>query len=623
MCGIAGFAGEGSRDVLERMTGTLEHRGPDDVGFLHVPGTIGFGLRRLAIIDISTGNQPVFNEDKTVAVLMNGEIYNFQSLRKSLAARHTFVTQGDTEVIAHLYEDFGEELFTSLNGMFAIALWDSVKQKLVLARDRFGKKPLYYTIADNTLIFASEPKAILQHPLVRPELDFRALNLYLTHEYVPAPTSIFKDISKIEAGHYAVFQDKKIVKRPYYRLSLNAVNPPSSFRECLCEFDRIMDDAVKLRLISDVPLGIFLSGGIDSSTITYYAQRASNAPVKTFSIGFDNPSFDESAYARNVARHLHTDHHERTFRAQELLDLIPTLVALLDEPISDSAIFSNFLLSRFAREHVTVVVGGDGGDELFFGYPTFQAHRLSPLLLVFPQTVRRHIIEPLVENMPVSHRHLSSDYKLKRFLLGLRYGADRRDAIWIGSFTPEEKRALLASDVQELLGDMNDFEVIDRYAAEVHGKPLLARSSYIYQKTYLTDDVMMHKDRASMFASLELRVPFLDYRIVDFVNSLPTGYKLRGFTTKYFLKQLMKERLPHDILYRRKRGFSLPMAQWLCRELKPLLLDVLSESAIRREGIFRYPYIKQLIGEHFAGKKNNYRKLWTLALFQLWKERWL
>ncbi len=621
MCGITGFIGDGSRETLERMTSTLIHRGPDDEGYFFQSGRVGLGFRRLAIIDLETGNQPVFNEDRSIAVLLNGEIYNFKSLRAELEKRHTFRTSGDTEVIPHLYEEVGERVFEKLNGMFAIAIWDGRAGKLILARDRFGKKPLYYALLGSALVFASEPKAILTYPGMRRELDFDACAAYLTHEYVPSPRSIYRGISKLEPGSFLVWENGRMRRESYYHITFGDGGAPMREEEGIGELDRLLTDAVEARLVSDVPLGVFLSGGLDSSTVAYYAQRSAGERVKTFSIGFTDPAFDESAHARAVAAHLGTDHHEEILDADQFRDLIPEIFSKLDEPLADPAIIPNFLLSRFSRKTVTVALGGDGGDEIFMGYPTFQAHRLANALEKLPAAIREGIIEPVVNRLPVSLGHWSFDYRLKRFLAGLGFPPGHRDLVWIGAFRPDELSVLLTPDAYAQVRDAG-FTLEDRYLADVQNRPLLERSAYLYQKTYLPDDILALKDRASMFVSLELRAPLLDYRVVDFANHLPIRMKLRRFTSKYLLKKLMAPRLPPETVWRKKKGFGVPVARWLSGSGRELVLDTLSPGSLRDTGLFNVAAVERLIREHFEKRADHRKQLWALLVFMWWREQW-
>ena len=621
MCGITGFIGDGSRETLERMTSTLVHRGPDDEGYFFQSGRVGLGFRRLAIIDLETGNQPVFNEDRSIAVLLNGEIYNFKSLRAELEKRHTFRTSGDTEVIPHLYEEVGERVFEKLNGMFAIAIWDGRAGKLILARDRFGKKPLYYALLGSALVFASEPKAILTYPGMRRELDFDACAAYLTHEYVPSPRSIYRGISKLEPGSFLVWENGRMRRESYYHITFGDGGAPMREEEGIGELDRLLTDAVEARLVSDVPLGVFLSGGLDSSTVAYYAQRSAGERVKTFSIGFTDPAFDESAHARAVAAHLGTDHHEEILDADQFRDLIPEIFSKLDEPLADPAIIPNFLLSRFSRKTVTVALGGDGGDEIFMGYPTFQAHRLANALEKLPAAIREGIIEPVVNRLPVSLGHWSFDYRLKRFLAGLGFPPGHRDLVWIGAFRPDELSVLLTPDAYAQVRDAG-FTLEDRYLADVQNRPLLERSAYLYQKTYLPDDILALKDRASMFVSLELRAPLLDYRVVDFANHLPIRMKLRRFTSKYLLKKLMAPRLPPETVWRKKKGFGVPVARWLSGSGRELVLDTLSPGSLRDTGLFNVAAVERLVREHFEKRADHRKQLWALLVFMWWREQW-
>ena len=622
MCGIAGFIGQGDKQILSEMTDSIRHRGPDEEGFF-VLGNVNLGMRRLSIIDLAGGKQPIFNEDGQIAVIFNGEIYNFLELKEELVKKgHQFKTKSDTEVIAHLYEEEGEQLFKKLNGMFAVALWDNKKKKLVLARDRFGKKPLYYCVFDQTFVFGSELKAILKHPSVKRELDLEALNYYLTYEYVPTPKTIFKNIFKLEPASYLILHNGKIEKERFYQIKFGLYPEKLSEREYLAEFDKGLEMAVSSRLISDVPLGIFLSGGLDSGTIAYYAQKASSQKIKTFSIGFSDPSFDESVYARKVSHHLDTEHHEHILEAEELFNLVPKITDLLDEPLADASIVPTYLLSKFTKEKVTVALSGDGGDELLMGYPTFQAHQLARYYLKIPRGIREKFLKQIIGRLPVSFGNISLDYRLKRFILGLEYKPEYHDLIWIGSFTDKEKKKLFRPEILQSLSNVNEFDILDRYEQEVKGRPFLEKAVYLYLKTYLLDDILVKTDRASMFASLEVRAPFLDYQLVDFINSIPIDLKLKGFTTKYILKKLMADKLPLDIVNRKKKGFGVPVARWLRGELRPLLLEVLSRENIEKCGIFNYAYVKQLIDEHLSGRRDNRKLLWTVMIFQMWQQKW-
>lgn len=620
MCGIAGYLGQGDQKILQRMTDAIIHRGPDDCGFFVQPG-VGLGMRRLSIIDLAGGKQPMFNAPRTVAVVYNGEIYNFKALRQELErAGYRFTTESDTEVIVHGYEEWGAEIFSHCNGMFAIAIWDCQRQTLLLARDRLGKKPLYWGWWGKTLVFGSEPKALLQHPAVKRELDWRSLAQYLVHEYVPTPRSIYAGMRQLPGGAYlTVARGKEPTLTRWWDVPVRVQR--MSAGTALARLDALLEDAVKCRLIADVPLGVFLSGGIDSSTVAYYAQKSSARPVKTFSIGFVESSFDESAHARHVANFLGTDHAEQILRPSDALELVPKLADFTDEPLADPSLIPTRLLAKFARQQVTVALGGDGGDELFFGYPTFQAERLAEVVRYLPLTLRRSVARAVARLRPRRYDYLTWGDKLKRFWNGLTYPEDQRHAVWRGAFAPNRLGELLTPDafercrgdvVADPTGQLQDRGQIDRWQ----------RLSYWYLRGYLQDDVLVKVDRASMYASLEVRAPLLDYRVVELVVSLPPALRFRGLQTKYLLKRLMADRLPPGITHRRKQGFAVPIGAWLRQELKPLALDVLSPARLKRQGIFQPAVVEQLLSDHLAGKADNRKELWTLMCFQLWHERW-
>jgi len=618
MCGITGYFGQGNQDILSSMTDALYHRGPDDKGF-YCEGKIGLGHRRLSIIDLSAiGRQPMANEDDSIHLAFNGEIYNYQDLKKQLKGQHHFKSQTDTEVIIHLYEEIGTEVFSRLGGMFAIALYDSKKNQFILARDRLGKKPLYWGKFGQTFMFASELKSFLKHPDFKKELNLEALDKYLTYEYVPTPHSIFKGVYKLESGTYLVYDGQKVVKEKFWDVSFKSSN--LSFTEAKLELDRKLDQATKARLMSDVPLGIFLSGGIDSSTIAYYAQKNSQQKIKTFSIGFKEASFDESSYARQVAKHLGTEHYEQILSAEDSLEFIPKVADLLDEPMADASIIPTYLLSKFTKEKVTVALGGDGGDELFCGYDTFLAEKIGGWYNAWPW---KKPVTKLASILPTSFNNISFDFKIKKFLSGFDYPKNYRHQIWLGSFDNLQKQKLFSQDIRQSLSSANTFEDIDNYLNNFPDNNYYNQLIYLYLKTYLMDDILVKVDRASMFNSLEVRAPFLDWHLVDFVNSLPLDYKLHGAKTKYILKQVMADKLPPEIVNRKKKGFGIPMAEWLTKQVRPLMLELLSKDRIERDNLFDYNYIKDLTNDHLSKKKDNRKLLWTLMVFQMWQNKWL
>ena len=619
MCGICGIISRDSgidHDALAAMTDALRHRGPDDRG-LHVANgrsdtSVGLGFRRLSIIDLDTGNQPLANEDGTVHVVFNGEIYNFRELRRELESRgHRFATNADTEAIVHLYEERGERCVDALNGMFAFAVWDARDASLLLARDRFGKKPLHYAETSDGLIFASELKSLLLHPLCPRELDHDSLARYLALEYVPSPHTILRGVRKLAPGHVLRWRDGRTTVERYWDLAFD----PDERRtddELVEEFRVRFRDAVRRRLISDVPLGAFLSGGIDSSSVVAaMTELIPREDVKTFSIGFAESSFDESDHARRVARFFGTDHHEETFTAEVLLDLLPGVAAHLDEPFGDASFLPTYLLSRFTRGSVTVALGGDGGDELLAGYPTFPSDRVARLYPI-PRALHRRLVLPLAEHLPVSTANFSLDFKVKRFLRGMSYDEDARHAAWLGSFTPEEQAALLCRATPDAFDD------IRALAAEAPGRDRVSRLIYVYVKTYLEGDILAKVDRASMACSLEVRAPFLDVELVAFLSRVPSRLKLRGLRTKHLLKEAMRDVLPPGIADRPKKGFGIPIAEWFKGPLRGPLLDELSRERLSRQGLFEPREVERLLREHLSGQADHRKPLWTLFVFQLW-----
>jgi len=624
MCGICGIVGPApvDRGVLTQMTRVLEHRGPDDEGF-HIAeyddgSAVGLGFRRLSIIDLDTGNQPIGNEDGSLQVVLNGEIYNYRELRADLVARgHRFATNADTEVIVHLYEDLGARCVEKLNGMFAFALWDEKDRRLLLARDRFGKKPLYYADLGDALLFGSELKALLQHPRCPRELDFASLSRYLALEYVPTPRAIFEGVSKLPGGHYLLWHDGQCSVEQYWDLSFGGADTPRRDEEYVEEFRYRFREAVRRRLMSDVPLGAFLSGGIDSSSVVAMMAEALPAGgVKTFSIGFEESSFDESSHARRVAAHFGTDHYEEVFTPGFMADVLPTVADVLDEPFADPSILPTYLLSRFTREHVTVALGGDGADELLAGYPTFQADRAASLYLV-PRLLNERVVIPLADRLPVSTKNFSLDFKLKRFLRGASSPASERHPTWLGSFTESEQKTLL------MRAPSDPFEEQRRLFAAAPTKDRIERLIYLYAKTYLEDDILVKVDRASMACSLEVRAPFLDVGLVELLGSVPPRLKLHRLGTKQLLKRAMAGVLPPGISSRPKKGFGIPVAEWLKGALREALQDELSPGRIRTQGIFEPAVVERLISEHMSGRRDHRKPLWTLFVFQLWHRRWV
>lgn len=620
MCGIGGYIGQGNPQILKAMNNTLKHRGPDDEGIFY-RRNVGFAHTRLSVLDVSkAGAQPMLNHDKTLIITFNGEIYNFQELKQEYLQdkKNFFRSKTDTEVILYLYERFGEACFKNLNGMFALAIYDFRDNSLILARDRMGQKPLYWGIFQSTLIFASELKALLNHPLTKKELDLTALNKYLFYDYVPTPQCIFKNIFKLEPATYLKYQKGQIQKHTYW--DLKSDQQVFSQNGAIKRFDYLIKNSVKMRLASDVPLGVFLSGGLDSSTIAYYAQNINNKNIQTFSLGFEEKPFDESFYAQKVADWLKSEHRHICLKAQDVLNLIPKIGEIMDEPLADPSFVPTILLSSFTKKKVTVALAGDGGDELLAGYPTFQAEYARSMYRRIPRFIRDKLIKRVVKSLPASYDYYSIDYKLKRFLDGLANNHYRHNR-WIGSIMPEQITLLFKDEIKNALTGENIYDHLDRYMRKWNKYESKNRLLYLYQRTYLMDSILTKVDRASMLNGLEVRAPFLDFRIIDFLNSLPYQYKLKHLTTKYILKKMMKHKLPNDIVHRAKKGFGFPLAKWLRKELKDFCEDVLSKDNIRKTGLFQYRYVQQLKNNHMAGKENLWKPLWTLIVFQIWMDQ--
>ena len=605
------------RALVERMCAAMEHRGPDDHGVVHACG-VTLGMRRLSIIDLAGGHQPMRNPEGTVHVIQNGEIYNHLELRAHLeAAGHTFVTNSDTEVLVHGYEQWGEGLAERLNGMFAFAVVDERNGSLFLARDRMGIKPLHYAVDDNRLVFASELKALLRDPALRKGVDPTALDEYLAYEFVPSPRSIVRGVEKLRPGHTLTWsvQEGRRATRRYWAPALadHGFDRGASLDQECDELREVLKESVRKELISDVPLGVFLSGGIDSSAVAAMMKQLGQE-VMTFSVGFSERSFDESGYAREVAAHLGTEHRELTLEPAMLLGLIPRLPVLLDEPLGDASIIPTYLLSAFTRRYVKVALGGDGGDELFAGYPTLQAHRLVDYYMRAPRLVRQGLVEPVVRRLPVSRRNLSFDFRAKRFVSGAGFPVAERHQRWMGSFEPAERTGLLATGIREQVAANGDF---------LDGHNMLDPLNQVLlldMRLYLENDILVKLDRASMMASLEGRVPLLNNDFVAHALSLPLNRKLRRLRSKYLLRRALRGILPDSILSRPKKGFGIPVGDWFRGPLKEQLLSVLSPDRVAREGFFDAAVVGRFIDDHMAGRRDNRKQLWTLFAFELWYE---
>jgi asparagine synthase (glutamine-hydrolysing) len=607
ICGIVSARGPADPDRLARMSAKLFHRGPDSDG-VFIEGPVGLAARRLAIIDLETGDQPIANEDGTVHVVQNGELYNYPELRGELErAGHRFHTHGDTEVLVHLYEQEGPAFVRRLRGMFAVALWDSTRRRLVLARDRYGIKPLYYRADADGLEFASELRS-----LPRGEIDLDALEAFLAFNSIPAPLTIFREARKLPPGHLLVWDDGNLSLERYAR---PAPVPVAELRdddeaELIEELRSRLRDSVRAHLLADVPVGVLLSGGIDSSALAALAAQESTEPVRTFSIGFEERSFNELSDARLVAERYGTRHRELVLRPDAAL-LLPALADAFDEPFADSSALPTYLVSQLAAEDVKVALSGEGGDELFGGYYTYVADLLAARAGRLAGVAR-----PLVERLPTSTARASLDYKAKRFVRGAHLPPLERHHAWKEIFSADARA--------ELTGRRHGFDPVDLYRerfAETDGADLLARLQDVDRTIYLVDDLLVKTDRASMAHSLEARVPFLDPVVTNFALALPARHRARGLRKKVLLRKAVAPLVPGRIVRGKKRGFSIPAAAWLRGELEPFARETLSEETLRRQGFFRPEAVTKLIDCHVAGREDLSRQLWGLLAFTLWHER--
>jgi asparagine synthase (glutamine-hydrolysing) len=618
--------------VLERMTDALVHRGPDAEGhWLQPPNTnelkrnaepslgVALGFRRLAIIDLAMGNQPMDNEDGSVRIVFNGEIYNYQDLRHRLeGSGHTFRTHTDTETIVHLYEDLGLDCFEHLNGMFAIAIWDSLRNRLVLARDRLGKKPLYYTVQNGRLLFASELKSLLQVPGIQKQMDPGAVDLYLTYQYIPHPHSIYQGIHKLPPGHFAVFENGQVKVESFWKvdwskeISIDQATASQKLKELLL-------DSIRIRLRSDVPLGAFLSGGIDSSLVVAIAQQQLQTPIRTFSIGFSESDFDETRYAKMVADHVGTKHERFEVNASGM-DIVDRLVDQYDEPFSDSSAVPTWYLCELTRQHVTVALSGDGGDELFGGYERYRALEWSGRLQSWlPVSWLNQ--SWLIKRLPDSNARRSLLRRVRRFCEALGQPPVERYMNWIQIFGEASRLDLYQESFIQQLPDRNPVDFLRNAWNKAGKRDLLSCASVADLQTYMPFDLMTKVDIASMAHSLEARQPMLDYRLVEWAASLPSHLKLKGTRGKKLLMDTYHDLLPNEIWHRPKMGFGVPIAKWFRTSLRDRTMDALLGADARCHAIFRPEAIRALVEEHMSGKGNQAYRLWNLLMLELWMRK--
>ena len=624
MCGIAGFVDsshaslavdrDDARKLVCRMCDAIRHRGPDDEGTFVGPG-VALGMRRLSIIDLATGHQPIANEDDTIRVVFNGEIYNFRELRKELeAAGHRFATSTDTEVIVHAYEEWGTGAIGRLRGMFAIAIWNDATRELVLARDRIGIKPLYFAHTGRRLYFGSEIKSLLCAPDVPRTLDFAALDHYLSFLYTPREGSIFSAISKLPPGHLLTWRDGITAIRSFWRFPARE-SFDGDEAAAATELRRVLQDAVRGHLISDVPVGAFLSGGIDSSVVVGLMAEECSAPVRTFSIGFNEPAFDELAHARRVAEHFGTDHHEFVVEPNAY-DLLDQLISHFDEPFADASAIPTWYVSQLAREHVTVVLSGDGGDELFGGYDRYLPHpRVAAFDRFSPASLR-----PVAAAMA---RCLPHGLRGKNFLRHVGYDARGRYLDAIRFFADDEKTALLSGDLLAELGGQKASSRLASHFDDAECLPWTSQMMRFDAMTYLPEDVLTKVDRMSMAHSIESRVPLLDNEVVDFAASLPAAFKIRHGRRKHILKQVAASLLPHDLLDRPKQGFGVPLATWFQGDLRDVFSDTLMSRPASSRGYFQPRFVERLVREHLNGTRDHSLRLWQLVVFERWHRQYV
>lgn len=629
MCGIAGYVGNGSRDALRRMGDAIRRRGPDDEGYYEAPG-VGFAFRRLSIIDVEGGHQPLSNEDGSVWAMLNGEIYGFAALRDGLRGLgHRFATRSDAEVAVHAYEEWGDDCFRHLNGMFAIAVWDVRAGRLILARDRLGKKPLYWTARNGTLWFASELKALIAAGVVDREIDPVSLGQYFRTDAAPTPRTIFQNVSKLEPASALEWLGGNVERmRSFWQCPPDGA-PISSPTEAVAGLRERVDAAVKERLVADVPLGLFLSGGLDSAVVAESASRQSSSPLKAFTIGFEDATHNETPAARAVANALGLDHHVETLAVKDALDMLDEAVDLLDEPLADASILPQLLLSRFTRKHVTVALSGDGGDELLLGYQHVPAHVWMRRLSWLPQSVRR-AASSLLQAVPAGGGYFSFGFKAQRLGRGIAIEDPwARDTAWRGAFTADGLRSLLLPDIASE-ADVSSADVSFRSRAdEVPSNPsngsndFWKRWTWAYLRTFLMDDVMVKVDRATMWFALEARAPLLDRRVAEYLLRTSASLKLGRWSGKRLFKELLRGKIPDSVLDRPKHGFAVPVADWLRGPLAHRLADLASTSLLRDQGLFDPNAVARLIAEHASKRVDRRKELWALLMFQLWYRTWV
>ncbi|GCE25384.1 asparagine synthetase B [Dictyobacter alpinus] len=615
MCGICGVynarSGEPvSPQLIDTMTRLIAHRGPDDSG-AHLDGPLGLGFARLSIIDLSGGHQPMCNETGDIWIVFNGEIWNYKELRKDLQEKgHIFETNSDTETIVHAYEEYGVDCVARLHGMFGFAIWDGPRQRLLLARDKAGKKPLYYTQLNGSVIFGSEIKAILGHPQVKREVDVQAMADFLSVRYVPAPATLFKNISKVKPGHWLLFENGSMREECYWDFNFKQTEK-HSIPEYIQGIKQHVHRAVEERMMADVPVGAMLSGGVDSSIISGIMSTLTSHKVKTFSVGFDHPEYSELPYARMVADHFGTDHHELVVSSSDLTQYWPLLTWHRDEPVSEPSDLGVYLVSKLARQHVKVVLSGEGADELFAGYPKYVVDWLARYYHILPPVVRNQAIQPMLERLPYSMR------KLKTAARNISQPAPQRWMNWFGIFNGALKEQLLTSETKATI-NLDASREFQHWLDNNPQPDNLSSMLYLDTKIWLPDNLLMKGDKMTMAASLESRIPMLDYKLIEYAASIPSNAKIKNLKTKYLLKQAFADFLPETILTRKKMGFNVPTGEWFRHGQRDLISKLLLSDRIRSRGYFNDAYIAQMVQDHLDGKTNYQAQIFTLASLELW-----
>ncbi len=626
MCGIVGAVNANSRqinrEIIERMNQCIVHRGPDDDGF-YINKNVGLAMRRLSIIDIAHGKQPIHNYNQSKWIVFNGEIYNFQELRADLEKRgHEFYTNSDTEIIVHLYDEYGADCVTHLRGMFAFAIWDELDDSLFIARDRVGKKPLLYAhLPNGDLIFGSEFRSLLAHPDISREIDWQAIDSYLSYLCVPAPQTAFKQIRKLEPAHWMRWKNGKIETKRYWLPDFSKKIKISE-EDAIDETLRILRESTKMRMISEVPLGAFLSGGVDSSAVVALMAETSTQPVKTFSIGFEEQDFSELKYAKIVAEHVGAEYNEFIVKP-DAIEVLPKLVEHYGEPYADSSSIATYYVAKETRKHVTVALNGDGGDESFAGYERYFAMRLAEKYHKIPGVVRKILIENAVDFLPTSELKRSRARDLKRFVKAASLPTVERYFRWVGAIDRQSKADLYTADFAHRTAGYDSSETLKTWFDQSSGNGIVDRTMFTDQQTYLPNDLLVKVDIATMANSLEARSPFLDHKVMEFAASLPETIKLRGTETKYLLKKAASRLVPSEVLYRQKMGFGVPLTHWFRGEMKEFLRENLLSEKFANRGIVKAETIERLVSEHINGERDHVWQLWTILMLELWFQKFI